>query len=185
MHVQTQSERKKNGSKRTTRTRDTSTSSTNVAFSRVLISRLLKCIISPSIIDLQQNQHIVTIFKTLWIGSRLVRLRILLFCWVIGASHPAIAFKKSYFLHPIPSNDFHLFAGPQLLRQPNRLEKYIRMMVATVPNRQFCCVPFKTTASTPKQQKIIAGTLKNPPHNTNSNIKRTDPTHLPPTSTPI
>ena len=37
MHVQKESERKKNGSKRTTRTRDTNTSSTNCRFSRVLI----------------------------------------------------------------------------------------------------------------------------------------------------
>ena len=46
MHVQKESERKKNGSKRTTRTRDTNTGSKNIAFPRVLISRPLKYIIS-------------------------------------------------------------------------------------------------------------------------------------------
>jgi len=75
----------------------------------------------------------------------------------IGTLHPAIAIQKFMFFPPNSTERFHLSAGPQLLRHPNRLEKCIRMMVATIPPCQFCCVRFKTTSSTPKQQKIMAG----------------------------
>jgi hypothetical protein len=73
----------------------------------------------------------------------------------IGASRQAISNKKSQFSHPIPTNDFRLSSGSQLLLHPNHAEKCIPMMVATVPYCQFCCLPLKTTSLTPKQAENL------------------------------
>ena len=74
-----------------------------------------------------------------------------------GASHTAIAIQKIMFSPPDSIGRFSLLCMPQLILHPNRSVKYIIMMVATIPHCLFCCIPFKTTSSTPKQQEIKAG----------------------------
>jgi hypothetical protein len=75
----------------------------------------------------------------------------------IGASHPAITIQKFMIFPPDSIERFSSLCRPQVLLHPNRLLKYILMMVATIPHCLFCCIPFKTTSSTPKQQKTKAG----------------------------
>ena len=74
----------------------------------------------------------------------------------IGASHPAITIQKfMIFVPPDSIERFSSLCRPQVLLYPNRSVKYILMMVAMIPPHcLFCCIPFKTTSSTPKQQEI-------------------------------
>ena len=80
----------------------------------------------------------------------------ILFC--IEASHPAITIQKFMILPPDSIERFSSLCRPQLLLHPNRSVNYILMTVAMIPQcLLFYCVPFETTSSTPKQQKIKAG----------------------------
>ena len=102
MHVQTQSKRKKYGSKRTTRTRDTNTASKNIGFSRVLISRPLICIIScfttrftASSAHRHHRLYTVNLFASCPLDNIVILLRVLGHC--VKPSHRQNHFFSTQF----------------------------------------------------------------------------------------